>query len=119
MLHAVDGVRIGVAKAGIRKADRKDLTVVLIDEGSSVSGVFTQNRFCAAPVQVCREHLEANNGIRAMVVNTGNANAGTGAQGLQRARETCVALANLCTSSPTKYSLFRPVSSWSSCHTIG
>ena len=95
MLHAVDGVRIGVAKAGIRKADRKDLTVVLIDEGSSVSGVFTQNRFCAAPVQVCREHLEANNGIRAMVVNTGNANAGTGAQGLQRARETCVALANL------------------------
>ena len=95
MLHAVDGVRIGVAKAGIRKADRKDLTVVLIDEGSSVSGVFTQNRFCAAPVQVCREHLEANNGIRAMVVNTGNANAGTGAPGLQRARETCVALANL------------------------
>ena len=95
MLHAVDGVRIGVAKAGIRKAERKDLTVVLIDEGSSVSGVFTQNRFCAAPVQVCREHLEANNGIRAMVVNTGNANAGTGAQGLQRARETCVALANL------------------------
>ena len=95
MLHAVDGVRIGVAKAGIRKADRKDLTVVLIDEGSSVSGVFTQNRFCAAPVQVCREHLEANNGIRAMVVNTGNANAGTGVQGLQRARETCVALANL------------------------
>ncbi len=95
MLHAVDGVRIGVAKAGIRKADRKDLTVVLIDDGSSVSGVFTQNRFCAAPVQVCREHLEANNGIRAMVVNTGNANAGTGAQGLQRARETCVALANL------------------------
>ncbi len=95
MLHAVDGVRIGVAKAGIRKADRKDLTVVLIDEGSSVSGVFTQNRFCAAPVQVCREHLDANHGIRAMVVNTGNANAGTGAQGLQRARETCVALANL------------------------
>jgi len=95
MLHAVDGVRIGVAKAGIRKADRKDLTVVLIDEGSSVSGVFTQNRFCAAPVQVCREHLEASKGIRAMVVNTGNANAGTGAQGLQRARETCVALANI------------------------
>ena len=95
MLHAVDGVRIGVAQAGIRKADRKDLTVVLIDEGSSVSGVFTQNRFCAAPVQVCREHLDANTGIRAMVVNTGNANAGTGAEGLQRARETCVALAKL------------------------
>ncbi len=95
MLHVVDGVRIGVAQAGIRKADRKDLTVVLIDEGSSVSGVFTQNRFCAAPVQVCREHLDKGTGIRAMVVNTGNANAGTGAEGLRRARETCVALAKL------------------------
>jgi glutamate N-acetyltransferase/amino-acid N-acetyltransferase len=102
MLHAVDGVRIGVAQAGIRKADRKDLTVVLIDEGSSVSGVFTQNRFCAAPVQVCREHLDANKGIRAMVVNTGNANAGTGAEGLQRARETCVALAKLLRIEPNQ-----------------
>ncbi len=92
-LHAIPGVRIGVTQAGIRKADRKDLTVVLIDEGASVSGVFTQNRFCAAPVQVCREHLNAGQGIRAMVVNTGNANAGTGEDGLKRARETCVALA--------------------------
>jgi glutamate N-acetyltransferase/amino-acid N-acetyltransferase len=56
-VHAIAGVRIGVTQAGIRKTDRKDLTVVLIDEGASVSGVFTQNRFCAAPVQVCREHL--------------------------------------------------------------
>ena len=63
-LHPVPGVRIGVAEAGIRKANRKDLTVVLIDEGASVAGVFTQNRFCAAPVQVCREHL-ARGGIRA------------------------------------------------------
>ena len=55
----VPGVRIGVAEAGIRKANRKDLTVVLLDEGASVAGVFTQNRFCAAPVQVCREHLAA------------------------------------------------------------
>ncbi|PIT78897.1 bifunctional glutamate N-acetyltransferase/amino-acid acetyltransferase ArgJ [Limnohabitans sp. B9-3] len=92
-LHAIPGVRIGVTQAGIRKADRKDLTVVLIDEGASVSGVFTQNRFCAAPVQICRAHLEAGQGIRAMVVNTGNANAGTGEDGLKRARETCVALA--------------------------
>jgi glutamate N-acetyltransferase/amino-acid N-acetyltransferase len=92
-LHAIPGVRIGVTQAGIRKADRKDLTVVLIDEGASVSGVFTQNRFCAAPVQVCREHLSTGQGIRAMVVNTGNANAGTGEDGLKRARETCVALA--------------------------
>ena len=92
-LHAVPGVRIGVAEAGVRKAHRKDLTVFLLDEGTSVAGVFTQNRFCAAPVQVCREHLAAGQGIRAMLVNTGNANAGTGADGLARARATCVALA--------------------------
>ncbi len=99
-LHAIAGVRIGVTQAGIRKADRKDLTVVLIDEGASVSGVFTQNRFCAAPVQVCREHLALGQGIRAMVVNTGNANAGTGQEGLLRARETCVALAKALNIAP-------------------
>jgi glutamate N-acetyltransferase/amino-acid N-acetyltransferase len=92
-LHAIAGVRIGVTEAGVRKANRKDLTVVLLDDGASVAGVFTQNRFCAAPVQVCREHLAAGQGIRAMVINTGNANAGTGADGLARARSTCVALA--------------------------
>lgn len=92
-LFAVPGVRIGVAEAGVRKANRKDLTVVLIDEGSAVGGVFTQNRFCAAPVQVCRDHLAANYGIRAMVINTGNANAGTGEDGLMRTRSTCIALA--------------------------
>ena len=92
-LFPVAGVRIGVAEAGVRKANRKDLTVVLLDEGASVSGVFTQNRFCAAPVQICREHLAAGRGIRAMVINTGNANAGTGAEGLRRARSTCAALA--------------------------
>ena len=91
-LHPVPGVRIGVAEAGIRKANRKDLTVVLIDAGASVSGVFTQNRFCAAPVQVCRDHL-ARGDIRAMVINTGNANAGTGEDGLVRARSSCIALA--------------------------
>jgi len=91
-LHAIAGVRIGVAKAAIRKADRKDLTVVLLDEGASVAGVFTQNRFCAAPVQVCREHL-ARGSVRALVINTGNANAGTGEDGLARARSTCTALA--------------------------
>jgi glutamate N-acetyltransferase/amino-acid N-acetyltransferase len=92
-LFPIPGVRIGVAEAGIRKANRKDLTVVLLDEGASVAGVFTQNRFCAAPVQVCREHLAAGRGIRAMVINTGNANAGTGLEGLARARSTCAALA--------------------------
>ena len=96
-LLAVPGVRWGIAEAGIRKANRKDLAVLLIDEGASVGAVFTQNKFCAAPVQVCREHLAKNNnqnsGIRAMLVNTGNANAGTGADGLARARATCNALA--------------------------
>ena len=95
-LHPIAGVRIGVAEAGVRKANRKDLTVFLLDEGASVAGVFTQNRFCAAPVQISREHLaqqEKGLPIRAMVINTGNANAGTGADGLARARSTCVALA--------------------------
>ncbi|HSU24227.1 MAG TPA: bifunctional glutamate N-acetyltransferase/amino-acid acetyltransferase ArgJ [Variovorax sp.] len=92
-LHAVAGVRIGVAEAGVRKANRKDLTVVLIDEGAAVGGVFTQNRFCAAPVQVCRNHLAKNYGIRALLVNTGNANAGTGEDGLARTHQSCVALA--------------------------
>ena len=92
-LHPIVGLRIGVAEAGIRKVGRKDLTVFLLDEGAAVAAVFTQNRFCAAPVQVCRTHLESGQGIRAMVVNTGNANAGTGADGLQRARATCDAVA--------------------------
>ena len=91
-LHPVAGVRIGVTEAGVRKANRKDLSVFLLDEGTTVAGVFTQNRFCAAPVQVSREHLTAGQGIRAMVINTGNANAGTGAAGLANARATCAAL---------------------------
>ena len=86
-LFPIAGVRIGITEAGIRKANRKDLTVVLIDDGASVAGVFTQNRFCAAPVQLCREHLAAGQGIRAMLINTGNANAGTGADGLARAQQ--------------------------------
>ena len=92
-LHPVAGVRIGVAEAGVRKANRKDLTVFLLDEGASVGGVFTRNRFCAAPVQICRERLTAGAAVRAIVVNTGNANAGTGEDGLARARQTCEALA--------------------------
>ena len=101
-LFAVPGVRLGITEAGVRKANRKDVTVILLDEGSSVAGVFTRNRFCAAPVQVCREHLGAGEGIRAMVINTGNANAGTGAQGLADARATCDALASLLTLKPTQ-----------------
>ncbi len=92
-LHPIAGVRIGVAEAGVRKAHRKDLTVFLLDEGASVAGVFTQNRFCAAPVQISRDHLASGQSIRAMVINTGNANAGTGADGLARARATCIAMA--------------------------
>ena len=92
-LHPVAGVRIGVAVAGVRKANRKDLTVFLLDEGASVGGVFTSNRFCAAPVQICRERLDAGAAVRAIVVNTGNANAGTGEDGRARARQTCEALA--------------------------
>ena len=94
-LLPVPGVRIGTAMAGIRKANRRDLVVFALDAGTAVAGVFTQNRFCAAPVQVCREHLSAGSAVRAIVINTGNANAGTGADGLLRARRTCAALAAL------------------------
>ncbi len=93
-LLPVAGVRLGVAQAGIRKADRRDLTLIELAEGSRVAGVFTKNRFCAAPVQVCRAHLEAGSAIRALVINTGIANAGTGALGLQNARATCEAVAS-------------------------
>jgi glutamate N-acetyltransferase / amino-acid N-acetyltransferase len=92
-LHPVAGFRLGVTEAGVRKANRKDLTVLLLNEGATVGAVFTQNRFCAAPVQVCREHLTGGAPIRAMVINTGNANAGTGAEGLARARAVCDAMA--------------------------
>ena len=99
-LLPIAGLRIGVVQAGIRKAGRKDVTVLLLDEGASVGGVFTQNRFCAAPVQVCREHLQGGQPIRALVINTGNANAGTGAPGLAHARQTCAALADLLNVQP-------------------
>ncbi|MBL8345203.1 MAG: bifunctional glutamate N-acetyltransferase/amino-acid acetyltransferase ArgJ [Rubrivivax sp.] len=94
-LHAVAGLRIGTAMAGVRKANRRDIVVFVLDEGAAAAGVFTSNRFCAAPVQLCREHLAGQGGsaVRALVVNTGNANAGTGADGLARARRTCASLA--------------------------
>ena len=78
-LHPVAGLSLGTAMAGVRKANRRDVTVVTLDAGASVAGVFTSNRFCAAPVQLCREHLSAGGDVRAILVNTGNANAGTGA----------------------------------------
>jgi glutamate N-acetyltransferase/amino-acid N-acetyltransferase len=94
-IFPVAGVEIGVAEAGIRKANRRDLTVFRLAEGTSVAGVFTRNRFCAAPVQVCQAHLAAGGPISALVINTGNANAGTGAEGLKKAQDTCAALGQL------------------------
>jgi glutamate N-acetyltransferase/amino-acid N-acetyltransferase len=92
-LFPVPGVKLGITMAGVRKANRRDLTVITLAEGSQVAGVFTSNRYCAAPVQLCRKHLAAGVAPRAMVINTGNANAGTGEDGLARARAVCQALA--------------------------
>ena len=94
-LFPVAGVRLGTAEAGIRKKDRRDLTLIEVAPGSRAAGVFTQNRFCAAPVTLCREHLAGDSSIRALVINTGIANAATGEQGLRAARETCDAAARL------------------------
>ncbi|EOA02976.1 bifunctional glutamate N-acetyltransferase/amino-acid acetyltransferase ArgJ [Herbaspirillum sp. BH-1] len=95
-LKAVAGIELGHAEAGVRKANRKDVLVMKLAETATVAGVFTKNRFCAAPVQICQANLaqlSAAKPIRALVINTGNANAGTGEEGLQRARSVCAALA--------------------------
>ena len=97
-LLPVKGVSLGVTEAGIRKAGRKDLLVMKLESGARVAGVFTQNRFCAAPVTVARQHLsmlDPEASIRALVVNTGCANAGTGREGIAAARQTCNELARL------------------------
>ena len=94
-LLPVAGVSLGIAEANIKRPNRKDLLVMQLCDGARVAGVFTRNRFCAAPVIVAREHLAQADGIRALLVNTGNANAGTGEQGMQDARTTCAALAGL------------------------
>ncbi|MBE7460612.1 MAG: bifunctional glutamate N-acetyltransferase/amino-acid acetyltransferase ArgJ [Zoogloeaceae bacterium] len=100
-LLPIAGVALGIAQAGIRKANRRDLLLIRIEAGAAVAGVFTQNRFCAAPVLVCREHLAAG-AIRALVVNTGIANAGTGEPGMQSARATCAAAAQLLGCAPAQ-----------------
>ena len=92
-LHPVAGLRIGTVEAGVRKKNRKDVTLFLLDEGTSVGGVFTSNRFCAAPVQICQKQLAAGQAVRALIINTGNANAGTGADGYARAEAVCAAVA--------------------------
>lgn len=98
-LKPVAGVRLGVAEAGVRKAHRRDLCLISLAPGARVAGVFTANRFCAAPVQVCRQHLGSGD-IRALVINTGIANAGTGEPGLIAARATCIAVARVLNLAP-------------------
>ncbi|MCD5364190.1 bifunctional glutamate N-acetyltransferase/amino-acid acetyltransferase ArgJ [Chromobacterium aquaticum] len=93
-LLPIPGLTLSVAAAGIKKAERNDVLVIRLDKGNTVAGVFTQNRFCAAPVQICKKHLDAGVQIRALVINTGNANAGTGEQGRQDALQVCRTLAD-------------------------
>jgi glutamate N-acetyltransferase/amino-acid N-acetyltransferase len=92
-LHPVAGVELGSARAQIRKLNRRDLLVIRLAEGANVAGVFTRNRFCAAPVHVCRDHLQGAGAVRALLINTGCANAGTGQPGLADALASCDALA--------------------------
>ncbi|WP_025916307.1 bifunctional glutamate N-acetyltransferase/amino-acid acetyltransferase ArgJ [Herminiimonas sp. CN] len=105
-LKPVPGILLGHAEAGVKKPNRKDLLVLLLPDSATVAGVFTTNRFCAAPVQVSKAHLAAaaqsGRRIRALVINTGNANAGTGAPGLADANATCAALANLLGCEPSQ-----------------
>jgi len=93
-LLAIDGIRLGVAAAGIRYPDRNDLLLVEIAEGSQCAAVFTKNAFCAAPVQVCREHL-AKSVPRFLIINSGNANAGLGEAGMLASKQSCTAVAEL------------------------
>ena len=99
-IFPIKGISLGIAKAHIKKPNRKDLLLVTIAEGSKVSGVFTQNAFCAAPVLLCKEHLKNTSGIRALIVNTGCANAGTGEDGLLKAKESCEAVSELLSIKP-------------------
>ena len=105
-LKAIAGIELGFAEAGIKKPNRKDVLVMALAPTATVAGVFTTNRFCAAPVQVCKAHMEglhmASGPMRALVINTGNANAGTGDAGLAAANATCVALAELLQCEPAQ-----------------
>ena len=92
-LHFIAGVQLFTAQAGIKKPQHDDVTLMLLSPESTVGAVFTQNKFCAAPVRVAKRHLFGGHGIRALVVNTGNANAGTGATGEQHALQMCEAAA--------------------------
>ena len=92
-LLSIDGIQVFVGQAGVKKPNHDDLTLMVLAPDNSVGAVFTQNRFCAAPVHVCKQHLFDEDGVRALVINTGNANAGTGAEGRQRAVAICQAVA--------------------------
>ena len=94
-LTPVAGLDLGYAEAGIKKPNRKDLLVFKLAPTATVAGVFTTNRFCAAPVQLSKAHLATGKLIKALVINTGNANAGTGEAGLANANATCAELAAL------------------------
>lgn len=99
-IHAIEGVRFGVTNVGIRKKDRNDLVVMTLHKAASVVGVFTQNNFSAAPVQICKQRLSEGGPITAMVINTGVANAGTGTKGVLDAEKICSALAELMQVNP-------------------
>lgn len=105
-IFAVAGVELGTTMAGIRKANRRDVMVMRFAPGTHVAGVFTQNRFAAAPVQVCRAHQAVTKSVRALVVNTGIANAGTGEKGLTDANTTCAALADIVGCRPEETLVF-------------
>ncbi|AFZ83423.1 glutamate N-acetyltransferase/amino-acid N-acetyltransferase [Candidatus Kinetoplastibacterium blastocrithidii TCC012E] len=94
-VFAIEGIGIGVTEAGIKKENRKDLTIFKLDEGTTLSGVFTKNLFCAAPVQIAKKHLLSGKPVRSLVINTGNANAGTGQKGLKDAQKICNCLGSL------------------------
>ena len=107
-LLPVKGVRLGIAEAGIRKANRKDLMLMTLSKKTRVAGVFTRNRFCAAPVTIAKAHLQTGS-IQALLVNTGCANAGTGEDGLARARQTCKEVASLIGCTPELFLIVRTV----------
>lgn len=94
-LTPIKGIRLGWAEAGIKTPNRKDMLIIELADSCTISGVFTQNRFCAAPVTLCKQHLHSGTPIKALIINTGNANAGTGEQGMQDALNTCTELAEL------------------------
>jgi glutamate N-acetyltransferase/amino-acid N-acetyltransferase len=116
-LLTISGVRLGIASAGVRKPGRKDLLVIAIEPDCRVAGVFTQNGYCAAPVLLCREHIAKAEPatLRAVVVNTGVANAGTGEEGLANARAVCAAVGQASGSRRSRSCRFPRASSWSGC----